>query len=68
MDREQKRLEIYVNIGRPKEFLSNELNTRQLRTRAIPLPPSVVPPRSSLVSVPLDRVDRLANDEGSDYK
>ena len=70
MERQQKRLELTLNIGRPKEFLLNELNTRKLRTRAIPVSPPVGPPRFS--SVPLDtvavvdRVDRLADDKESD--
>ena len=46
-----------MNIGRPEGFSSNELNTRRLHTRAIPVPPPAVPPRSS--SVPLERLDRV---------
>ena len=42
LERGQKRLEINVNVSRPKEFLSNELNTRRLRTRATPASPPVV--------------------------
>ena len=34
LEREKKRLEINVNIGRPEEYLLNELNTRRLWTRA----------------------------------
>ena len=66
LEREQKRLEINVNIGTPEELLSNESNTRRLRTRAIPVSPPVVPPRS--ISPPLDRVDRLTYNEESDLE
>ena len=58
-----------MNIGRPEEFPSNVLNTRRLRTRAIPVSLPVVPSRST--SVPLERKDwlnRLAADEESDLK
>ena len=46
LEREQKWLQITVNVGRPVEFLS-KLNARRKRTRAIPVLPPVVPLRSS---------------------
>ena len=49
-----------MNIGRLEGFPSNELNTRWLSTRTIPVSPPVVPSRPS--SVPLDRIDRLVDD------
>ena len=55
IERELKRLEINVIIDRPEEFLSNELNTRRLRIRPIPVSAPVEPPRCG--SVTLDRVD-----------
>ena len=66
LEREKKRLEINVNVSRLKEFLLNELNTKRLRTRAIPVSPPVVHPRSR--SVPLDRLGKLAKDEESDLE
>ena len=46
---------------------SSGLNTRRLKTRAIPVSPPVVPPRySSFLLDRVARVDRLANDEESD--
>ena len=49
LEREQRRLEINANLGRLKEVLLNKLNARRLQTRAIPVSPTVVSSRSSLV-------------------
>ena len=47
-------------------FSSNELNTRRLRTRAIPVSPKVIPHSSSTVLLErVERLDRLADDEES---
>ena len=37
LEREQRGLEIKANICRPKEVPFNELNTRRVQTRAIPV-------------------------------
>ena len=66
---EKRRLEINDNVGRLKEVLLNELNTRRLQTRTIPVSPPVVPPRSSSVPLKrLDRVDKLVNKEAFNVK
>ena len=43
LEREYKILKINMNIGRPERFPKNELNTRRLRTRSMPVSPLVVP-------------------------
>ena len=53
LEREQKRLEINTNIGRPEGFPLNELNTRWLRTWAI----LVTPPVESLDLVQSHKID-----------
>ena len=66
LEREQKRLEINVNIGRPEGLPTNGWNTRRLQTRAIPVTHWEVPPRSSSVALErLDRVDKLVHYEKS---
>ena len=69
VEREQKRLETNVNIGRPEEFLSNELNTRRLETRDIPASLPATSLKSGSVPLErLDRVDRSGEDEESDLE
>ena len=64
--REQKRLEINTNIGRLEGFPSNELNTKRLKIRTVQVSTPVILPRSS--SVPLEILDRLADDDESDLE
>ena len=47
LGREFRRIEINTNISRSEEFTLTELTTRRLRTRAISVSISVVPPRAS---------------------
>ena len=63
LEREQKRLEINMNIDRLEGFPSNKSNARRLRTSSIQFSPPVAPLRSSLVPLEkLERVDRLEDD------
>ena len=57
LEKENKGVEINTNIVTPGGFASNKLNTRRLRTKAKPVSPPVVLPRTSSVS--LDRYETL---------
>ena len=49
LEREHKRLETNMSIGKTEGIPANEIKTRRLRTRTIVVSPQVIPPISSSV-------------------
>ena len=69
LKREQRRLEINVNIGIPKVVFLNELDTRSLLTRSTQFHCQQYPLDLVLPSLErLDRVDKLVDDEECDVE